>query len=249
MVKTPFLSVIIPVFDEEDRLDGIKKVARYLAKQTYQTELIVVNDGSSDDTLRILRKLKPTYKLKIISYLQNRGKGYAVTQGMLQAKGEWRLFMDVDLSVPLNTITTVLHSVRQSTKSKTSKKNQVIIGTRRLSFSQVIVRQNSLREGLGQIFTKFSQVWLGVKVSDFTCGFKLFSAKAAGDIFSRVKVNGWGFDSEVLFLAQILGFKIKEIPVTWKNDPRTKVKFPQDIIKSLWELLQIRYFFWMGEYR
>ncbi len=226
-----YLSVIVPVYNEVGRLGGLATIIEYLKKQAWRSELIAVNDGSTDATARRV-KLQCGKKVQIISYPVNRGKGYAVRRGMLAAQGKYRLFVDVDLSTPIETVGQAL---------KLIQKSDVVIGSRRASGAQILVHQSWLREALGRMFTKLSQIVLDVPVSDFTCGFKLFSKEAAQEIFSRSSIRRWGFDSEILFIAKRLGYQIREIPVVWTNDLRTRVKFPQDLIQSLVDLVKIRY--------
>lgn len=225
-----YLSVIVPVFNESKRLQGVEQISSFFKKKAFSTELVIVNDGSSDNTLARLKKLQKTYRFSLLTYYPNRGKGHAIKIGMLAAKGEYRLFMDIDLSTPLE----------EFDKFKDwLGKSDVVIGSRKVRSAKLIQRQNPIRENLGKVFTLMSQVVLRMKVTDFTCGFKCFSAKAASEIFSCSQIERWGFDSEILYLAKKRGFKIKEVPVTWRNDTNTKVKFPQDIIRSLNELFQI----------
>jgi dolichyl-phosphate beta-glucosyltransferase len=238
-----FLSVIIPAFNEASRINlpsVINSITDYLKSQKFPTELIVVNDGSTDATLKQLKEGQKKHRLKIISYSQNRGKGFAVKTGVLAAKGKYRLFLDMDLSVPIEELKKNLPYL---------KKNEVIIGSRKTKGSRLIVRQSKVRETLGKGFSFLSQLILGVKVRDFTCGFKCFSQNAAEKIFQKSLVNGWGFDSETLFLAKKFGFSIKEVPVIWKNDPKTRVKFPRDIFRSFFELVKIRLNDLAGLYR
>lgn len=224
-----FLSVIIPVFNESKRLGNLDKVISYLgSKKDLKSEIIVVNDGSSDNTLILLKKFKD---IKIISYPQNRGKGFAVKTGMLGASGDFRLFLDVDLSTPIEELEKVLPQI---------PKFEVIIGSRKTDSAKVLIKQSILRENLGKGFTKLSQIILHVDASDFTCGFKCFSKEAADAIFNKVTIERWGFDSEILFLAKKHGYLIKEVPVSWANDRNTKVRFPQDIFNSFAELIKIR---------
>ncbi len=227
----PFLSVIVPVYNENRRLYNLAAFHQFLCSQRKTCELIVVNDGSADNTLKKLRQLKKELDFKLITYPLNHGKGYAIKQGMLAASGQYRLFSDVDLSTPLTEFEKFLPFLL---------KYDLIIATRKTKNSLLLVRQPKIRETLGKGFTFLSRKMLGVKVSDFTCGFKCFSQKAADEIFPRVTIDRWGFDSEVMFLAHKLHLKHKEVNVVWKNDPLTKVKFPQDIIRSLSDLLKIR---------
>lgn len=235
----PFLSIIVPVYNEEKRLTrGIAEILRFIDEQTFRVELIVVNDGSTDATLKLLKKLKHP-SLRIISYEENQGKGYAVREGMNNAKGDFRLFMDVDLSTPIEELQKFLPYF---------KNFDVIIGSRRTKDSAILVHQPFLRERLGSVFTWLSSILLGVRVSDFTCGFKCFSRKAAGKLFSLQCLHGWGFDSEIIFLAHKKGFLIKEAPVTWSNDSETRVVLIKDVFLSLIDLTKIRVNDFLGKY-
>lgn len=229
--KQPSLSIIIPVFNEEKRIKNLKKIITYLGKQKFNWELIVVNDGSTDKTQKVLNSVKKSFKFKLLSYSPNLGKGFAIKTGMLEALGKYRLFLDIDLSTPINELEKFIPFL---------KKYDIVIGSRKLKDSNLVVRQSFIREHLGKMFTALSQMALQLDVSDFTCGFKCFSEKAAKEIFTRQTIRRWGFDSEILFIGKKKKFAIYEIPITWKNDPRTKVKFPQDIINSLAELIKIR---------
>ncbi len=231
MTKRPFLSVILPLYNEEKRIKNVNRIIKFLSTKSFSWELILVNDGSTDGTGKALKKFSHP-NIKSVSSAINQGKGHAVKQGMLAASGRYRLFMDVDLSTPIGELDKFLPSL---------EKFAVLIGTRKGSGAKVVVHQPWLRENLGKGFTLLSQLFLGVPVSDFTCGFKVFSAPCAKEVFQRSRINRWGFDSEVLFLCHKYGFSIKEIPVTWKDDVRTRVKFPQDIVRSLTELLTIRW--------
>lgn len=226
-----YLSVIVPVYNEVKRLKNIYKISDFLKKLPYKTELIFVDDGSSDNTLNILRKTAKKLNFKVLSYKQNKGKGYAVKAGMLKAQGKYRLFTDIDLSVPIEEMSRFMEFMQ---------KNSVVIGSRRKAGSRILKHQSKMRELMGHFFTWLSQKSLGLKVSDFTCGFKCFEKEAAKNIFQRAIINRWSFDSEILFIAEKLCYKIYEAPVKWFHNPDTKVKFPQDIIRSFFELFTIR---------
>lgn len=228
----PQISVVVPVFNEEKRIANLLKLDRLLFRRSYSSEIVVVNDGSTDKTLSIIKKLKLNNRLILISYNRNRGKGYAVKRGMLKSKGKYRFFLDVDLSTPPLTIIRFLREMK--------KGYDVVVGSRKVKGARLIERQSPFREFLGKGFTFFSKVFLGLNVSDITCGFKCFSDKAAKQIFRKVTVDRWGFDSEILFIAKKLGYSVLEIPVSWKNDPNTKVKIPRDIYGSLKDLIKIR---------
>lgn len=231
MQKAPFLSVVVPLYNEEKRAKNIVPILKFLSGKKFSWELVLVNDGSTDGTSKYLQRFGQK-NIRLISYPVNRGKGHAIKQGMLAASGRYRLFMDVDLSTPIEEIDKFLPYLR---------KFDLLIGTRKAQGAKVIVHQPWLRENLGKGFTWLSQVFLDVPVSDFTCGFKCFSAACAEKVFSASRINRWGFDAEVLFLGHRYGFSLKEIPVTWRDDAKTRVKFPRDIFRSLHELLAIRW--------
>ncbi len=239
MTKLPRLSVIVPVYNERDRLTNIPVIAQFLQSLPYTTELLVVDDGSTDSTLAQLRQLRH-HGFTLIYYSRNRGKGYALRQGMLRARGQLRLFTDVDLSVPLTAINDLLPHLDQY---------DIVLGTRKKIGAQVTRKQPVWREYLGKGFTWLSQTILHLPVSDFTCGFKAYRASAAETLFSRSRIERWGFDAELIFLASQLGFSLQEVPVIWQNDPRTKVRFPHDILRSLRDLVAIRLHDWRGHYR
>ena len=159
---------------------------------------------------------------------------------MLKAVGKYRLFLDIDLSTPINEFDKFLPQI---------KKYDIVIGSRKMRGSNVVIRQHVIREVLRRIFTLLSQKVLGVNISDFTCGFKCFSGKAAEEIFSKQTINGWGFDSEILYIGKSKRKSIKEMAVEWKNDPRTRVKFPNAIIYSLLELIKIKINSYRGLYK
>ncbi len=231
MQKRIHLSIVIPVYNEEKRLKSLKKVFAFLERQEFGSELIVVNDGSTDKTQEKLRLLQGRYPLLLVTYRSNRGKGYAIRRGMLKARGRHRLFLDVDLSTPLKEFEKMVPFLETY---------EVIIGSRKMKGAKLRKRQPIIRQTLGRVFTQLSRWILNVPVSDFTCGFKCFSARSTRNIFSRAQINRWGFDSEILFLAKKMGHQIKEVPVEWKNDINTKVRFPHDIVNSLKELLEVR---------
>lgn len=239
-IYKPHLSIVIPVYNEEERVNNLTPIMSYLKKQRYSWEVIIVDDGSTDKTIRKLKLLKKKLRFKILSYYPNTGKGFAIKTGMLSATGKHRLFLDIDLSTPIDELDNFLPFL---------KKFDIVIGSRKMKLSKVIVRQSLLREFLGKTFTYISQKILQMNVSDFTCGFKCFNGKAAEIIFAKQTIHRWGFDPEILYIGKSKKHSIKEVSVHWKNDPRTKVKFPQDIINSLIELVQIRLNSLQGLYR
>lgn len=237
IIKSPFLSIIIPIFNEEKRLINLLSIFNYLKHKKFLSEVILVNDGSTDKSSKVARnisnKLNSKNIFKLISYSMNKGKGYAIKKGMLKATGQYHLFTDIDLSTPIEEFDKFLMHIN---------KFEILIGSRKKKGAKLLKHQPQVREKLGKGFTKIAQMSLGLNFSDFTCGFKCFSKNATLEIFKRQKISRWGFDPEILFIAKKLGFKIKEIPVTWRNDSETKVRLPHDIISSLADLVKIRYY-------
>lgn len=243
MIKKPFLSVVIPVYNEHRRINNLKIILDYFANKKYSCEVIVVDDGSTDDTLLVIREYR-SLLLKTISYTKNQGKGFAVKTGMLAANGEWRLFMDIDLSIHPSQADLFLSHVGGN--------YDLLIGSRKCHGAQIIDRQKIIRELLGKVFIILSSILVypkGIKITDFTCGFKMFCATAADKIFSHSFIKRWGFDSEVLFLANKYNLNFREIPVVWHNRADSKVRFPQDVIRSFIELFQVFYNDLLGRYQ
>lgn len=239
---THTLSLVIPTYNESRRiarafsaLTAFKSI-----KDIKIEELIFVNDGSSDNTLSLLKKFKSKYPVKIITYKKNMGKGYAVRRGMLASKSEYTLLMDADIAVPLADISKFLPYMKAGL--------DVIIGTRKNGHSTVTVHQPWLRENMGKVFTAISKFVLGMNVTDFTCGFKMFKKPAKQAVFRRAQINRWGYDSEILFLAHKLGYNMVEKSVTWADQKNTKVNLLKDSINSFKELLQIRALYFTGKY-
>lgn len=229
--RNPLLSIIIPLYNEEKRVKNLLKIYNFFKKKQLNYELILVNDGSLDSTMRLVNNLSKKIKFNLISYRVNKGKGFAIKQGMLNAKGMFRLFTDIDLSTPIEEFEKFLPYL---------KKNQIVIGSRKTTGSNLKKRQPILREGMGKAFTLLSKFLLNLDTSDFTCGFKCFSRIASEKIFQRMRIDRWGFDSEILFIAKKMGYRVKEIPVIWSDHPGSKVKFPHAIFSSIMDLIRIR---------
>jgi len=225
------ISLIIPVFNEEKRIHNLDILWMFIKNKKYIKELIVVNDGSTDKTLKLLHGFHKKTKCTLISYRKNKGKGYAIKKGSRIARGTHVIFMDADMSTPPKMLRG-LKNIIQNT--------DIIVGTRKNSKAVLLQRQSEAREMMGRYFTSISQRIMGVKVSDFTCGFKCFTKKAAKKIFAKQHINRWAFDAEILFLAKKYGFSVSEFPVEWKDVRGTKVRFPQDAIQSFIDLIRIR---------
>lgn len=229
--KRTTISLIIPVFNEEGRVHNLDILRAFIKNKKYIRELIIVNDGSTDKSLSLLKAFQKKSRCILLSYRKNRGKGYAVKKGILAGKGSHVVFMDVDLSTPPKMLGELKKIINSS---------DVIVGTRKSKRAVLLHRQSRIRETMGKLFTYLSQTIMGVPVSDFTCGFKCFSKKSAKKIFAKQRISRWAFDAESLFLAQKYGFSISELPVQWNDVRGTKVRFPQDIVQSFFDLIQIR---------
>ena len=211
---TRSISIIIPAYNEEKRLPAsLVKVREYLdASQWDFAEVIVVNDGSRDRTAQVARDAG----FRVLENPGNRGKGYTVKHGMLEAKGEWALYTDADLSSPIG-------EIEKLWAAAALQGAQVAIGSRAVDRSLVGVHQPLLREAAGRTFNVIMRLVTGLPFRDTQCGFKLFASRAARECFSRQQLDGFGFDVEVLFIAKRLGFKTVEVPVRWDNVEGTKV--------------------------
>ena len=230
-----YLSIVIPAYNEERRLPKtLAEIDKYLKKQDYEYEIIVVSDGSKDKTAEVVRDLTPIIKnLRLIDNKENHGKGYVVRQGMLDAEGKYRLFTDADNSTSINQVEKMWPEFEKGFK--------VIIGSRDVKGAVIATPQSWIRRRLGDIFNLIVQIISGLwGIWDTQCGFKGFTSKAAEDIFPKCKIDRWAFDVEILVLAKKSGYKIKEIPVTWVNDPESKVKL-KGMIRMLFEVFQIRW--------
>ncbi len=235
------LSVIIPAYNEEKRLPKtLKAVDDYLRRQPYEYEIVVVNGGSTDKTQEVVRSMLPAIKNLGILDVKNLGKGYAVRQGMLKAQGDYRVFMDADNATSLEHV--------EKMWPEFANGYDVIIGSRDIKGAVIAVSQVWWRRRLGDVFNLIVQFCSGLwGMWDTQCGFKGFTGKAAEKIFAKSVINRWAFDVEVLVLARKMGYKIKEVPVTWVNDPDSKVIF-SGMVKMLLEVLQITINMWKRKY-
>lgn len=230
-----YLSVIIPAYNEEKRLPKtLEEIDKYLRKQDYDYEILVVDDGSKDKTVEVTKGLISKIKNLIVTgYKKNRGKGYAVRFGMLEAKGDYRLFTDADNSTSIDHVEKIWPEFK--------KGFDIIIGSRDIKGAVLDPPQPWIRKLiLGEGFKLYRKIIIGLwGIEDTQCGFKCFTKKATEKIFQRCRINRFAFDPEFLAIAKKLGYKIKEIPIYWKNDPESKVKF-KSIIKMALDLIKIR---------
>lgn len=237
------ISCVVPVFNEENCLErNLAVVHHFLSTQVNQPfEIVCVDDCSSDATPDILARLAKTMPLVVARNKTNLGKGGAVKNGILLTRGDRVFFTDADLSTPLDELLRFLPQLDQG--------YDVVIGNRKNPEAVIKRYQPAYRVYMGLGYTKLVNLVMGLKVSDYTCGFKCFRGAAARDIFARARIRGWSFDVELLYLADRLGYKLKEVPVTWEDHPDTKVRIVRDTIRSFTELVKIRIDAWLGRYR
>ncbi len=226
------LSVIIPAFNEAFRLGpSLKKLKAFLQKNFDSYEVIIVDDGSMDRTADIVRTSAKKWKnLKSIFLRSNHGKGFATRTGVLAAKGRWILCSDADLSTPIEE----LESLWKRTGSCS-----IIIGSRSIPGSMIAKRQPLYRVFMGRIFNRMARTITGIDLADTQCGFKLYRSNVAQDLFTRLHINGFAFDVEILFIAKKLGYRICEVPVTWINDDDSRVNPMLDPARMFFDLIQL----------
>lgn len=228
----PHLTVVIPAYNEEERLPRtLERVIEYYSAQTYLWNVLVVSDGSKDRTGDIVRATNDP-RVRLIEYQPNLGKGYAVRTGMLAAEGDIVLFCDADLATPQEETEKLLPHIAQGAR--------VAIGSRPLRDSALEVRQPWYREMAGRCFNTLIQTLAIRGIEDTQCGFKMFDRAAAQDIFSRCKLDGFGFDFESLMIARDLGYRIDEIPIRWRHMEGSKVNLLRDGTRMLGDLMKLR---------
>lgn len=229
------LSIILPAYNESQSIQQNLITLESYLKDHLNTdyEILVINDGSTDDTADKAKAVDSPH-IHVHSYSPNQGKGYAIKQGMIRANGEYVLFMDVDLA-------TDLHEIEKFYILMQENLYDIIIGNRKTKEAIQRIKQPLYRRFLGKGFTFLCQILLGSKISDFTCGFKMYTRRAANIIFSKQSVYDWSFDAELVFIAEKYGLKIKELPVVWTDDPNSKVNVLSSVFKSLWGILIIRF--------
>lgn len=235
-----FLSILIPAYNEQQKLRcTLEDVSEYLKGTNYTYEVLIVDDGSKDDTPIIAESCKDLFtNFRLIRNDVNRGKGFTVKRGISEAKGEYILFMDADSST----------SIKQLDKFIPFDDDfDILIASRRIAGAEVTMPFS--RAILGKIFILLSKAILGIRVHDINCGFKVFRTVAAKDIFSKQVMSGWSFDAEVLFLAEKNGYTIKEIPIEWKYGEDSKVHPIKDGVDSFFGLIAIKMNELKGKYK
>jgi glycosyltransferase involved in cell wall biosynthesis len=215
----PYLSIVIPAYNEENRIvRTLSETFTYLDKQNYASEVIVVNDGSTDQTVETVRNFarREPGKLRLVENPGNRGKGYSVRNGMLQAEGEIVLFYDADLATPTSEIVKVIEPIGED-------RYDVVFGSRAIDRNLIGTRQSPVREAIGRAGNLIQFAFTGLAFKDTQCGFKAFRKKAAQSVFSLQRIDGFGFDPEILFIAKKQGWRLLETPVRWNHVEGSKV--------------------------
>ncbi len=238
----PTYSIVIPAYNESVRIrPTLDELLRYLREQAWDAEILVVNDGSSDNTAEIVReygKLHP--QVLLVENPGNRGKGYSVRNGMLHARGDVCLFTDADLSSPITEAPKLFDAIAQGA--------DIAIGSRWLRTELQTERQPLYRQAFGRIFNLALRIILGLRFTDTQCGFKAFRRDAAQRIFPLQRIERWGFDPEILYLARRAGLRVEEVPVLWAHSEGTRLHPLRDGLRMFVELLRIRWYAMTGEY-
>ena len=237
----PMLSIVVPAFNEAARIGGsIEKIDAFMRQSPLSFELIVVDDGSADNTADIVRQAHAK-GLRLVRNERNHGKGYTVRQGVLAASGKYVLFTDADLSAPIEEVNKLLDVAMKEGAD-------VVIGSRAVDRKSIERHQSPLRELGGIIFNFMVRLLLGLRLQDTQCGFKLFHRQKSRRIFEEQTTSGFGFDPELLFLAKRNGLKIRETAVRWSHAEGSKVKFLRDGILMFSDLIRIRWNAIIGRY-
>lgn len=264
-MSAPYLSVVIPAYNEERRLPAtLATLAAYLNRQSYDWEIIVADDGSDDGTAAVVRAAiagiagggaagaaaAAVPNLRLLT-LPHRGKGAAVREGMLEAAGQYRFLCDADLAMPIECLELLLPSAASESSESSAASGapaaDIVIGTRRTGARAVSVSWP--RRWIRWWFNRMTRMLIAPEISDTQCGFKVFSAAAAQELFPRQTLDGFAFDAELLFLARRLGLALRETPIEWHDQPGSKVRPVRDGLRMFGDLLAVRWRWRCGRYR
>jgi len=242
VAQYPKYSIVIPAFNESRRLPAtLQAVIAYIRTQPWQAEIIVVNDGSTDATAKVVLDFARTApEIRLIENPGNRGKGYSVRSGMLQALGDVVMFTDSDLSAPIEEAERLFAAIAAGA--------DIAIGSRWLERGRQTHRQPLYRQFFGRCFNAVTRMVMGLPFVDTQCGFKAFTRAAAQTVFQLQTIERWGFDPEILFIALKRGFRVVEVPVSWAHDERSRISYLKDGMKMLEELAIIRWNALTGHY-
>lgn len=230
----PQLSIVIPAYNESARIeDALERVLACVREQNWDAEVLVVDDGSKDDTAAIVQRWMNSHpRLHLIQNPGNKGKGYSVRNGLLQAAGDIVMFTDADLSAPMEEANLLIAALNEGA--------DVAIGSRWLDRARQTIHQPLYRQFFGRCFNWITRTVMGLPFKDTQCGFKAFRRPAAQVIFRLQTIERWGFDPEILFIARKLKYAIREVPVTWGHDERSRISYLKDGVKMLEDMARIR---------
>ena len=238
----PAVSIIIPAYNESQRIgQTLDRVLACISAHGWDAEVLVVDDGSTDETRQTVERYAESFpSLSLVSNPGNRGKGYSVRNGLLQATGEIVMFTDADLSAPIEEAERLFRAIAEGA--------DVAIGSRWLDRTRQTIHQPLYRRVFGRCFNGVTRLVMGLPYADTQCGFKAFRRSAAQTIFRLQRVERWGFDPEILFIARRLHYSVREVPVTWGHDERSKVSYLRDGAKMLEDTVRIRVNSLLGRY-
>ncbi len=230
-VNLPYLSIIVPAYNEQSRIENsLRRIQEYINEQTYDAVVLVVSDGSTDETVDIVQSFSAQdSRFQVYHYSPNRGKGCAVRTGMLMSEAEWLLLCDADLAAPIEEVEKLF-----------SANTPIAIGSRALNRRQMEIKQPFLRRTAGKMFNFVVQLLAIRGLQDTQCGFKLFSNEAAKAIFSRCRLDGYSYDFEALMIGRALGYAISEVPIRWEHQEGSKVNLLRDGLKMIKDLVILR---------
>jgi glycosyltransferase involved in cell wall biosynthesis len=235
----PFLSIVVPAYNEAGRIrDTLKRLCHFKELEPYSIELVVVDDGSTDQTAETVSEFPG---IRLVRNDRNHGKGFTVRHGVLKARGEFVLFTDADLSTPIEETDKLLSALQSSGAD-------AAIGSRALKRELIGIRQPLFRDMAGRFFNLLVRVFTGLRLHDTQCGFKLFQRRSTRRAFELTRVEGFGFDPELLFLIERIGGRVVEVPVRWNDNPATKVRFLRDSTRMFLDLIAIRWRAFTGKY-
>jgi dolichyl-phosphate beta-glucosyltransferase len=241
-MERPIYSIIIPAYNETSRIgNALTQVLRCVHERKWAAEILVVDDGSVDNTAAIVREVATAHpEVRLIENGENRGKGYSVRNGVLSALGDIVMFTDADLSSPIKEAELLFDALRSGA--------DIAIGSRWLDRKRQTMRQPLYRQFFGRCFNGVTRLVMGLPFADTQCGFKAFRRPVAQTIFQLQRIERWGFDPELLFIALKRGYTIREVPVTWGHDERSRISYLRDGWKMLEEIAYIRWNALVGVY-